>query len=108
MKVSFLFFVLHLSYLSDRSNISTCFHSRSFISYVHIIVKVKEECRTILSESLNDRWSIDATNTYANPGIDGLVESYSRPVYTYVGGLPEDAEPKESDEMALIYSGSRW
>ena len=85
-----------------------CFSSRLFISYVHIIVKVKDECRTIVSEVLNDRWSIDASNAYANPGVDGLVESYSRPVYTYVDGLPEKWKPKESDELALIYSGSRW
>ena len=97
----------HLNYLSDRSNISYAF-LHLVHSYVNIIVKVKDECRTIVSEYLNDRWSIDATNAFANPGIDGLVESYSRPVYTYVDGLPEDLEPKESDEITLIYSGSRW
>ena len=79
-----------------------------FISYVYIIVKAKDECGTIGSEYLNERWSIDASNAYANPGVDGLVESYSRPVYTYVDGLPEKWKPKESDELALIYSGSRW
>ena len=83
-----------------------------FFTLVHIIctiiVKVKDECRTIVSEVLNDRWSIDASNAIANPGVDGLVESYSRPIYTYVDGLSEEWKPKESDEIALIYSGSRW
>ena len=32
----------------------------------------------------------------------------SRPVYTYVEGLPSKLAPEEGDSFSLIYSGSRW
>jgi len=39
---------------------------------------------------------------------DMMFQQYSRPVYNYVSGFPKDLEPKESDGLALAYSGSRW
>ena len=39
---------------------------------------------------------------------DTMFQQYSRPVYNYVSGFPKDLEPKESDGLALAYSGSRW
>ena len=69
----------------------------------HCEVKVKDQCRTIVSEA-GDRWSIDVATSF---GAD-LFESYSRPTYLYVDGLPEEEEPPESDDLALLYSGDRW
>jgi len=68
----------------------------------HCEVRVKDQCRTIISEE-GDRWSIDVARNYSSD----LFESYSRPTYIYVDGLPEDVET-ESDDLALLYSGNRW
>lgn len=51
----------------------------------------------------NEKWSVTKL-----AGSYKLLQTYSRPVYNYVSGLPTDLEPKESDGLALVYSGSRW
>ena len=55
----------------------------------HCEVKVKDECRTIISEA-GDRWSIDVATNNAS---GDLSQSYSRPTYIYVDGLSDDVEP---------------
>jgi len=72
----------------------------------HCEVKVKDECRTIIGEGDNEKWSLDEA---LFPGHNGeIFQTYSRPVYTYVSGLPENSQPSENDNLALVYSGGRW
>lgn len=50
------------------------------------------------------------------PFVDGVesawagefLEEYSRPVYSYVSGFPQELQPNDNDGMSLLYSGSRW
>ena len=64
-----------------------------------------------LLEVHNDIWEVEAV-----PFADGVesawegefLEEYSRPVYSYVSGLPTELEPHYKDGMSLLYSGSRW
>ena len=35
-------------------------------------------------------------------------QEYSRPIYSYVQGLPEDQAPGDLAGFSLLYSGSRW
>lgn len=59
----------------------------------------------------NDIWEVEAV-----PFVDGVesawagefLEEYSRPVYSYVSGLPQELQPNDNDGMSLLYSGSRW
>lgn len=68
---------------------------------------MKDECRTIIGEVWGDVWSLDVNTTYENYG--DTFQTYGRPVYTYVGGVPEEMfKQREGDEYTLMYSGSRW
>ncbi|KAL7553920.1 hypothetical protein ACHAWF_017444 [Thalassiosira exigua] len=77
-------------------------------------VKLEHNCRTII-EQYNDTWSVSAPIFTAVAwarmigSADGsFFQEYSRPVYSYVSGLPEGQAPEEGDSLSLIYSGSRW
>ena len=73
------------------------------------------QCLNLTSNDLlevhNDIWEVEAV-----PFADGVesawegefLEEYSRPVYSYVSGLPTELEPYNKDGMSLLYSGSRY
>jgi len=77
----------------------------------HCEVKLRNECRTIIGELYNETWTVGAV-TLKDTGRMGSSEvidqEYSRPVYSYVDGLPEDQAPRENASFSLLYSGSRW
>ena len=65
------------------------------------------------AEQYNDTWAVDGSGTFseeawASVGSSRVFEAYSRPVYTYVQGLPEEQTPGEGNGFSLIYSGNRW
>ncbi len=65
-------------------------------------IKLKDECRNITAAVRgNSTWSTQKTE-------DGVLQEYSRPVYTYVEGLSPIHAPKEDDNYALMFSGSRY
>lgn len=77
----------------------------------HCEIVLEENCRRIIGEVHNDIWEVEAV-----PFSDGVesawegefLEEYSRPVYSYVSGLPTELEPYDKDGMSLLYSGSRY
>jgi hypothetical protein len=77
----------------------------------HCEVTLKDECHNIThtdKERGADKviWSADSAATWI--GEDGIFQEYSRPVYTYVEGLPPEDAPKGDDKLVLLYSGSRY
>ena len=66
-------------------------------------------------EQYNDIWRIgDATEIFSAEasaqmeGSSGMYQEYSRPVYSYIKGYPEEKAPGDNDSISLIYSGARW
>eukprot|EP00984_Skeletonema_dohrnii_P028459 scaffold18452_cov71-Skeletonema_dohrnii-CCMP3373.AAC.1 len=75
----------------------------------HCEVQLKDECRTITSQNYDGSkvtWSADSAAAWI--GEDDVYQEYSRPVYTYVEGLGPELAPKGDDNVALVYTGSRY
>ena len=74
---------------------------------------------SLTAEQYGDIWSVDAPETFSPDAKAWMYESYvarnnepfqeySRPVYNYVTGYPEELAPREESSMSLIFSGNRW
>lgn len=78
----------------------------------HCEVKLRDECRTIIGELYNETWTVGSPVTYLDEmgsrNGDVIDQEYSRPIYSYVDGLPEDQAPDDFGSFGLIYSGSRY
>eukprot|EP00984_Skeletonema_dohrnii_P027544 scaffold17096_cov84-Skeletonema_dohrnii-CCMP3373.AAC.3 len=75
----------------------------------HCEVQLKDECRTITSQNYDGSrvtWSADSAAAWI--GEDGIYQEYSRPMYSYVEGLSPELAPKGDDNVALVYTGSRY
>ena len=75
----------------------------------HCEVKLKNDCRTIIGKEYNDTWEVgEIKNMHLNVNKMVIDQEYSRPVYAYIDGLPDDLAPGDGNGYSLIYSGSRW
>jgi hypothetical protein len=73
----------------------------------HCEVKLEEDaCGTIVTEEMNVVFSIQYLSSYDGSGQPSkLFETYNRPVYTQIQGMPGE---KEGDIYWLFFTGRKW
>lgn len=100
----------NLNGVCDNGKCDCDVDERAVFLGTHCEVKLKNECRTIIGKEHNDTWSVGVMTKFGPEGSSTEVidQEYSRPVYAYVGGLPDELSPDEGNGYSLIYSGSRW
>lgn len=54
-------------------------------------------------EAYSDTWSLDVTTLYSVESGE-IFQAYSRPVYTYVSGLPDNLGPIEGDDLGELHT----
>lgn len=78
----------------------------------HCEIRLRDACETIIGEFYNETCAVTYLRSWSESmgSGDELFEEYSRPVYTYVEGIPDwDIEAtNEKESHVLIYSGDRW